>query len=234
MAELLVSVRSVAEAEAALTGGAAIIDVKEPRFGSLGRAADSTIAGVIGFLKGRVPASAALGELARTPRPLACPGLTYAKWGLAGCGPHWRQKLELAARQQMRCAPGCRIVAVAYADWRLAQAPSPAEIFEFVGRLGWQIVLIDTWRKNGRTLLDWISPSEVERYCHGCRQAGIRVALAGSLGPREIRSLLVAEPDFFAVRGAVCRQNNREQSIDPVKIRHLVDQLAESATRCGN
>ena len=43
MAELLVSVRSLGEAQAALVAGAAVIDVKEPLRGSLGRADDATI-----------------------------------------------------------------------------------------------------------------------------------------------------------------------------------------------
>src|SRR5690554_1200212 len=45
---LLVSVRSPEEAEAALVGGADLIDVKEPAAGSLGRAADAVIEAVIG------------------------------------------------------------------------------------------------------------------------------------------------------------------------------------------
>ena len=42
---LLVSVRSAAEALAALAGGADVIDVKEPNQGSLGAADDDTISG---------------------------------------------------------------------------------------------------------------------------------------------------------------------------------------------
>jgi uncharacterized protein (UPF0264 family) len=133
--------------------------------------------------------------------------------------------LEQAGRRQQALAPECRIVAVAYADWRLAKAPCPAEVFEFVNQVGWQTMLIDTWRKNGRTLLDWMSPFEVEQFCHNSRGAGIRVALAGSLGPKEIRTLLSAQPDIFAVRGAVCRRNNRREGLDSIKIRRLVQQL---------
>jgi uncharacterized protein (UPF0264 family) len=227
MAELLVSVRSIAEAEAALTGGAAIIDIKEPFLGSLGRATDSTIAGVIDFLNQRVRVSAALGELAQTPDPVRCPGLTYAKWGLAGCGPRWPDELERAGRRQQALAPDCQIVAVAYADWRLARAPSPAEIFDFVGQVGWQTMLIDTWCKNGRTLLDWMPPIEVEQICRECRRAGICVALAGSLGAKEIHILQPAKPDIFAVRGAVCHCHNRRKGLDPIKIRRLAAQTSE-------
>ena len=47
MTRLLVSVRSVEEAEAALAGGADLIDVKEPTRGSLGRADDAVIAAIL-------------------------------------------------------------------------------------------------------------------------------------------------------------------------------------------
>jgi (5-formylfuran-3-yl)methyl phosphate synthase len=222
MAELLVSVRSLREAKTALAGGAAIIDIKEPTQGSLGRAADSTIAAIVEFVNHRVPVSAALGELAKTPEPFPGQGLSYVKWGLAGCGPVWRQKLEQAGRRQHTWDPLCQIVAVAYADWRLAQAPSPAEVLQFVGQVGWQTMLIDTWCKERGTLLDWLALTDVEQICQECRNANVRVALAGSLGPKEIETLRSAQPDLFAVRRAVCRQSNRRGRIDPVKVRRLV------------
>ena len=43
MTRLLVSVRNGQEAEAALAGGAHVIDVKEPARGSLGRADETTL-----------------------------------------------------------------------------------------------------------------------------------------------------------------------------------------------
>ena len=67
MTRLLVSVRSAAEAEAALRGGADVIDVKEPGRGPLGRADDAVIADVVRLVAGRRPVSAALGELCRDP-----------------------------------------------------------------------------------------------------------------------------------------------------------------------
>src|SRR3954468_1178551 len=81
---LLVSVRSPAEAEDALRGGAALIDVKEPACGSLGRASDQTIAEVLRQVAGRRPVSAACGELKDNLPLFPAPGLRYVKWGLAG------------------------------------------------------------------------------------------------------------------------------------------------------
>jgi uncharacterized protein (UPF0264 family) len=87
------------------------------------------------------------------------------------------------------------------------------------------VFLLDTWEKNGQTLLDWLSPAAIDRLCQRCRKAGVRVALAGSLGPREIRRLREVEPDWFAVRGAVCRQNRRTSAIDANRVRALVELL---------
>src|SRR5215212_6095908 len=52
---LLVSVRNVEEAHRALEGGAALIDVKEPSRGALGRADDNVIAAVVAAVAGRRP-----------------------------------------------------------------------------------------------------------------------------------------------------------------------------------
>src|SRR4051812_30438336 len=107
---LLVSVRSAAEAEAALAGGADLIDVKEPARGPLGRADDAVIDAVVASVAGRRPVSAALGELAERGGPLPA-GCRYVKWGLAGLTREWREDLEAAQRSS-----GGRGVIVGYAD----------------------------------------------------------------------------------------------------------------------
>jgi uncharacterized protein (UPF0264 family) len=224
VAELLVSVRSAAEAEAALAGGAALIDVKEPARGPLGRADDETIAAVIRVVAGRRLVTAALGELRDTPGSFAGPGLSYAKWGLAGCGANdaWWPRLAEAGAQLARIAPRCRPVAVAYADWQQAQAPPPEVVLAWLQATGWDTLLIDTWRKDGRTLLDWLTAAAVTRLCRTCRRAGVRVALAGALGPASIALLRTAEPGWFAVRSAACAGGRRENAVDAAKVRQLV------------
>src|SRR5262245_40260453 len=66
---LLVSVRSVEEAEAALAGGAGLIDVKEPNNGALGFAGVEVIAAVLRMVAAQRPVSAALGELSDSSFP---------------------------------------------------------------------------------------------------------------------------------------------------------------------
>ncbi|HEV3164614.1 MAG TPA: (5-formylfuran-3-yl)methyl phosphate synthase, partial [Isosphaeraceae bacterium] len=63
MAGLLVSVRSVEEAQRALAGGAAVIDIKEPARGPLGQADPEIWQAVREAVPPHLPVSAALGEL---------------------------------------------------------------------------------------------------------------------------------------------------------------------------
>jgi (5-formylfuran-3-yl)methyl phosphate synthase len=226
---LLVSVRSAAEAEIALAGGAALIDVKEPSRGALGRADDAAVADIVRTVAGRRPVSAALGELADGGALAACRGLRFVKWGLASCrATDWRAELE---RRLERPRP--QTVIVAYADWQCAQAPTVEEVVTFACRRPGNVLLIDTHCKDAAklslrrrpTLLDWLAADEVIEICERCRGAGVRVALAGSIGQEEIEALLPARPDWFAVRGAACADDERGSTIQLDRVRALVKTL---------
>jgi uncharacterized protein (UPF0264 family) len=225
-------VRSAVEAAAALDGGAALIDVKEPANGPLGRADDDTIAAVVRCVAGRRPVSAALGELRQDPVPCTVAGLSFLKWGLAGCcgEPSWREDLVAARRRVTAMAPGCAVVAVAYADWERAAAPPVEVVVAFAREQLGSVLLLDTFEKNtGRTLLDSLSVAAVGQICDGCRASGVRVALAGSLGREAIRRLLPCRPDWFAVRGAACAGGERRQDVRAAEVRELVALLAAGA-----
>src|SRR5262249_44394778 len=152
MTQLLVSVRAPAEVAPALAGGAALIDVKEPSRGPLGKADDAVIAAVLAAVAGRCPVSAAMGEVARAPLPPTLPECDYLKWGLSGCsrrgpGRHdWRRLLAEAAVGVSARSPRTQAVTVAYADWHLAEAPPVEDVCAFAGqRPG--VLLLDTFTK---------------------------------------------------------------------------------------
>lgn len=234
MAELLVSVRSAAEAESALRGGAAIIDVKEPARGALGRADDTVLRAVLEAVAGRRPVSAALGEWAEDGEAIPSLPLSYVKFGLAGAARKpWRAALERMLEER-KAAP--QMVLVGYADWECAQAPPLDEVVALAGAHPGGVLLIDTHckeannvlRKDKPTLLDWLRPDDVEAICAFCREARVHVALAGSLGIAEIAALLPARPDWFAVRGAAC-VGNRHTEICADRVRGLADVIASAA-----
>ena len=60
---LLVSVRTAAEAQSALAGGADIIDIKEPNRGPMGQADAAIIQAITATVGSQAPVSAALGDL---------------------------------------------------------------------------------------------------------------------------------------------------------------------------
>src|SRR2546421_12398881 len=91
--ELLVSVRSGAEVEPALTGGADIIDAKEPARGSLGPVSDAVLGEILAQVPGDQALSIALGDFSEPDdvleavagRPLpARAAPVYLKLGFAG------------------------------------------------------------------------------------------------------------------------------------------------------
>lgn len=224
MAELLVSVRSSAEALVAVEAGAALIDVKEPANGPLGRANDETIASVVSAVGGRVPVSAALGELLGADYQPCPTGLAYVKWGIAGFagGDGWIEQFERATQTIADRRSSTQAVVVAYADWRRAAAPCPDDVAAFACRRPWRALLIDTWLKDGSTLLDWVSLGWLMSMRERCRAAGVRVAIAGSLARKQIEMLRSVDPDWFAVRGAACRNGARGDEIDGSRVRDLV------------
>lgn len=229
--QLLVSVRSAAEALAALEGGAALIDVKEPARGSLGRAEDHIIREVVRAVSRRRPVSAAMGEWCDEAGEIPDIDLTYIKWGLAGCGRNrsWRQEMAnlLEKRQQPRC------VLVAYADWECAKAPPLDDVFALAVEYPGSVMLLDTHCKDAvnslgkkrPTLLDWLPIAWVEDLCRRARESQVKIALAGSLGIAEIHALLPAQPAWFAVRGAVCDEGDRRSGVQRDKVRQLADML---------
>jgi uncharacterized protein (UPF0264 family) len=136
-----------------------------------------------------------------------------------------------------RGSSAAQAVPVAYADAERANAPAVDDVVAFACRRAWparqHVLLLDTFEKHPLphrpTLLDWLSVQNVCTLCERCRAAGVRVALAGSLGREEIRQLLPARPDWFAVRGAVCAGCDRQQSVSADRVRGLVRLLQMAA-----
>jgi uncharacterized protein (UPF0264 family) len=219
---LLVSVRSADEVAAALAGGADIIDIKEPAKGPLAPAEAEVVAAIIEAVKGKVPVSAALGEW--SPNAITEAHwhlelkLNYVKWGLAGYSPHpgWGEDL-LDTRRELPV--GMEMVAVAYADWERAKSISPAELAKFAKRFRFKAFLLDTWGKDGKTLLDFMTPDEVTELVDSLKRLYITVAIGGSLRPEHVKQLKNAAPDYFAVRSSVCAAGKRDGIIDAARVK---------------
>jgi uncharacterized protein (UPF0264 family) len=237
MTGLLVSVRSAAEAAIALEAGVQVLDVKEPSRGPLGRADASVIEDILRLTSGRVPVSAALGELAewilppasRLPPPASCllPGLSFAKIGLAGTAsfPDWRDAWS-KAMAPWPC--GTVRVAVAYADWEVALAAPPTEVLENGHTLGCRAALLDTHDKHSGGLFDHLPQAQVAKWIERASDLGMLAVVAGSLDIKAAPRAAALQPDLIAVRGAVCR-GGREGAIDAARILALRQALAKTS-----
>ncbi len=231
MTELLVSVRSDVEARIALASGAGLIDVKEPSRGSLGRADEDVLAEVLDAVVPARPVSAAMGELRDWPGVAVPPfldRLTFVKWGLADAMDDW----AVRANQLRRCVEErspCRVVLASYADHARANSPPPREV---VGLVAGSVLLLDTFRKDGKSLLHWLSMRDVSEIIASCRKVGTRIALAGSLQETDVEALLPLGPDWVAVRGAVCTNGERGATLDATRVRRLAD-LVNGAIPAG-
>jgi uncharacterized protein (UPF0264 family) len=226
---LLVSVRSAAEVVAALDGGADIIDVKEPAKGALAPAEAEVVAAVLDAVDGRVPVSAALGEwspnaITEAHWHLELP-LQYVKWGLAGYAhtPGWGEDL-LDTRRELPI--GTEMVMVAYADWERAKSVPPAEVAKFAKRFRFKAFLLDTWGKDGKTLLDFMTAKEVAELVDGLKRVYTTVAVGGSLRPEQLKQLKGVVPDYFAVRTSACAASKRDGAIDATRVRKWKELLA--------
>ena len=222
MAGLLVSVRSADEVEAALSGGADLIDVKEPTKGPLGMAEAEVVAAVVTKVKKRVPVSAALGEW--SPEAITVAHwhlelkLDYVKWGLANYTPTpgWGEDI-LDTRRELPA--GMEMVAVAYADWERAKSVPPAEIVKFAKRFRFKAFLLDTWNKDGKTLLDFLKPAAIAELLESVGRVGIKSAIGGSLRPEQVKQLKGVEPDWYAVRASACAGGKRDGAIDTARVK---------------
>jgi uncharacterized protein (UPF0264 family) len=228
---LLVSVRDAGEAEAALAGGADVIDVKEPARGSLGAADAAVVAAVVSAVAGRAPISFAAGELVEwstgsLQRYFAAigGGAAYCKFGLAGCRAEadWLERWRQAAAM---LGGGIQPVAVAYADWPAAAAPPPDQILCHAAAIGCAALLVDTWDKQRGTLLDHWSVAEICAFGQRVRDARMSWALAGSLAGSQLAQAAECRPALVAVRGAACDggRNGRVSAARVAIVRAAVD-----------
>lgn len=225
MTRLLVSVRDAAEARAAVAGGADLIDVKEPARGSLGRADVQVWREVRAAIGADVAMSVALGELLdedAQARELF-EGVHFAKIGMRGCAatPQWP---SLWRRHLDELPAMTKAVAVAYADWSAARAPTPWEIVRHAIAFGCAALLIDTYDKHHGDVLEVFGGDNLARLIGDARAGGLLVVVGGSLTATTVPVVHRLAPDYLAVRGAVCR-GTRVGRVDAL----LVQELAELA-----
>jgi len=229
--QLLVSVRSAAEVEPALAGGADIIDAKEPSQGSLGAVPPDTLIEILARVPAERSFSVALGDMTTGDELLGAfgslqvpqrPGPVFVKLGFAGLeSPAVVTRLlecAAAAAAHHPCSP--RLVAVAYADAERAGSLAPDVIAHLAARAGAAGVLLDTHIKDGLGLFGSLSRGEVAAWISAVRRSGLLTAVAGEIGPADLEMVQGFRPDVVGVRGAAC-DRGREGTVSVERVMAL-------------
>ncbi len=234
---LLVSVAGVAEVEAALSGGADVIDLKAPADGSLGAPDPDTVLAVAAALRGREapPLSVAIGDASLPPvgpgpgtyalaaRAAADAGAAYVKVGLRGVMTEAAAVALVAAvaRGARAAARTVRVIVGGFADAAAIGALPPARLVTVAAAAGADGVLLDTAVKDGRGLLDWLDATTLGGLVAETRRCGLLVALAGALKPSDLSTVAALGPDLIGVRGAACDGGRRDGRIDAARVAAL-------------
>jgi uncharacterized protein (UPF0264 family) len=233
MTLFLASVRDADEAELALASGADVIDLKEPARGALGALAPETLAACVSAVSGRAQISATVGDLPMRPacigeavRAMAGTGVDYVKLGLFPGGDP-QACLNVLAGEARRA----RLVLVLFGD-----AMPDFDAVEAAARIGAHGIMLDTMRKDGRSLLDHADHGTLVRFVEAAKTEGLMVGLAGSLRASHVADLLHLEPDLLGFRGALCRDAMRGQSLDGdacARVRALIPRASAPSAKTG-
>lgn len=237
---LLLTVTAPVEVATALEGGADLVDVKDPRRGSLGAPDPAVLDRVARRLDGRVPLSVPLGDGPHEPavterraRAAAESGAAYVKVGLATRGPTSGSSprsggppgspaavLEAARRGLQASGADATLVAVGFVDAPPGPGPRPGEIPEVAARAGAGAAMLDTLGKTGPGAPAALGRRRLGRWIRGARRRGLETGLAGGLDARSIRALAGLPVDVVGVRGGAC-SGGRAGRLDPARCRAL-------------
>ncbi len=252
--DLLVSVAGADEVEAALAGGADVVDLKAPGDGALG-APEATVLDAVAtaisharLLGGRAARlSVALGDAAPSPagpgagtfalaaRAAADTGADYVKVGLRGsmtddAAVALVGAVVRAVRSRARAA---RVIAAGFADAGVSGGVGPDRLVAVATAAAADGILVDTAVKDGRGLLAWLTPAGLARLTADARRRRLLVGLAGSLCAEDLPLVAAAGPDLVGVRGAACAGGRRDGRVDAQQVARLKAALVAAQERCA-
>jgi (5-formylfuran-3-yl)methyl phosphate synthase len=242
--QLLVSVRSAVEVRAALNGGADIVDAKEPARGALGAVSAETLIEIVNEVPHSRAFSIALGDFSTVEAVEAAVASvqlpqraapSFLKLGFAGTRSPGRtgELLNAAVQAASRLVSTPAIVAVCYADSERADSISPDLLPTLAQQAGAAGVLLDTYVKDGRGLLNWRKPIELAAWVSQARGRRLMTALAGSLSVREVYDVCRVGSDVIGFRGAAC-DAGRSGQVSTERVRLLREQMELEPPRMGD
>ncbi|MBN1763485.1 MAG: (5-formylfuran-3-yl)methyl phosphate synthase [Methanomicrobia archaeon] len=222
--KLLVSPRDLEEAKSVIRGNADIVDVKNPKEGSLG----ANFPWVIRSIKELVDKeggngmemSAAIGDFYYKPGTAslaalgaASVGADYIKIGLFRIKTR-EEAIDLLSgvvKAVKGFDPTKKVVSAFYSDYKRINSISPFEIAEIGKEVEIDVSMVDTGIKDGKTTFEFLSEDELTTFVSESKALGLETALAGSFTFEDIPAIKRIAPDILGVRGMVCGGDRNSQ-----------------------
>lgn len=219
--KILISIRTSEELSAALKGEADIIDLKNPKEGSLGAACPLFTKKIRASAPNQL-ISVAIGDMPNLPctAALAARGAAtlktdYIKIGLYGASSYVAalKLLKKVVGAVKDFDPNIKVVGVGYADAVNFGGVNPLKIPEIAENAGADVAMLDTFNKDGKKLFDFLSLDQLERFVKKSHRFGLLAALAGSLRKEDLSTIYQLDTDITGLRGAVCNNNDRKNGL---------------------
>ncbi|MEM4311041.1 MAG: (5-formylfuran-3-yl)methyl phosphate synthase [Nitrososphaerales archaeon] len=207
--KFLVSVTDKVEALRAYRGGADIIDIKNPKEGSVGANYPWIIDEIVSSLKGKVEISATIGDLNFLPgmASLACYAalklkVDYVKAGFYKLNLEQAKSLAKSLSKTLEMNKEAKLVMVSFADYKEFRGLSYWKLLE-IAKDYFDGFLLDLKLKGERCLFDYLKKEELIRIRDFCRNNSLIFGMAGGLKFEHLKMVKDLEPDVFGVRRGV-------------------------------
>ena len=211
--KLLVSPINLEEAKAAYNGGADIIDVKNPKEGSLGANFPWVIRSVKEAMGPNTPVSATIGDMNYKPGTAslaslgaAVSGADYVKVGLYDIQTTEQaiDMVEHVVKSVKDYDPSKKVVISGYADYKRINSIPLRELPPICADCGADVVMMDTGIKDGRSTFEFMTNEELSQFVESAHDLGLISAIAGNIKFEDIEAINQIGPDVIGIRGCVC------------------------------
>ena len=221
----------------AIAGGADIIDVKNPKEGALGASFPWVISQIKKITPENIEVSCAIGDVPNLPCAVslaalgaATTGVDYVKVGLFGvktkeAAVYLMQGVTKAVKA---CNSSVKVVATGYADAERIGSVNPLYVPDIAHHAEADLAMIDTAVKDGKNLFTFLSAKQLRRFVCSAHAYGLKAALAGSLGKKDLSTVYALGADIMGLRGAACTSDDR---VNGRITRENVQALVETARR---
>ncbi|MDR2544500.1 MAG: (5-formylfuran-3-yl)methyl phosphate synthase [Methanobrevibacter sp.] len=215
---LLISPINHEEAVEAIEGGSDIVDVKNPKEGSLGANFPWVIEDIRRITPEETLVSATLGDVDYKPGTVSlaalgalASGADYIKVGLYGT-KNYDEALEVMKNVVKAIKDKKRdtiVVASGYADAHRVGSVDPLKIPRIAKDSGSDLAMLDTAVKDGKGLFDFLDINTLKKFVDETHSYYLKTALAGSLKKEDLKPLADIGCDVVGIRGAACIGGDR-------------------------